>query len=273
VSPHKSPAFSLYAKDFVTGTSTMSLQEVGAYIRLLCYQWDSGSVPNDAKERSRIIGCSRSQERELWNRVGKKFLLANDVFLNERLEEERYKQAERSQKLSANGKLGGRPAKAKGKQLLSSSFPETKAEKSLSSSSSFSSSNDSSKNDESTTTERVRVEPLILSPLQFARLQETHAFVGSKLRVPKALHAELVAKSGANAHVELTSWYERLNEELELAGKGTGDVFAWLRPRHQAFAVEKGWIDAAPRPSAPQPAFRGVAAILAEAEAKKAGAR
>lgn len=114
-----------------------------------------------------------------------------------------------------------------------------------------------------------RVGGLILSPVQFARLQETHAFIGSVLRVPNVLHLELRSKSGADAEAKLQAWYERLNEELELSGKGTGDVFVWLRPRHQAYAVEQGWIDPAPKADAPKPKYRGVAEILAEREAAK----
>jgi hypothetical protein len=88
---------------------------------------------------------------------------------------------------------------------------------------------------------------LIVGGAEFARLQQTHAFVGSVLRVPNVLHAELCLKSGANAEVKLQAWYLTLNDALEESGKGTGDVFEWLRPRHQAHAVNQGWIDAAPK--------------------------
>lgn len=85
---------------------------------------------------------------------------------------------------------------------------------------------------------------LILSPREYARLQESHAYVGQVLRVPKVLHSELQAKSGVNADQALLAWYGDLDLELERTGKGTGDVFKWLRPRHQAFAESQGWIDA-----------------------------
>lgn len=127
---------------------------------------------------------------------------------------------------------------------------------------------------ENRTTTKNGAPRLIVGGAHYARLLETHAFVGSVLRVPKVLHAELLGKSGgAHREPDLESWYLALNEELETKGEGTGDVFAWLRPRHQAFAVSKGWIAAAPRPAAPQAAYRGIAAIMADAEAKKAGAK
>jgi uncharacterized protein YdaU (DUF1376 family) len=53
----KAPAFQFYPSDFLMGTMMMSAEEVGAYIRLLCYQWDKGSVPNDDAALARIGGC------------------------------------------------------------------------------------------------------------------------------------------------------------------------------------------------------------------------
>lgn len=114
---------------------------------------------------------------------------------------------------------------------------------------------------------------LILSSREYLRLQETHAFIGSVLRVPNVLHAELRAKSGVNGDQKLQDWYLQLNEELELSGKGTGDVFQWLRPRHQAYAVAQGWIDPAPKPQAPAPKPFSVADALAREAARKAGPR
>lgn len=164
MAPQKSPAFSFYPKDFATGTATMSLQEVGAYIRLLSHQWESGSVPSDPGERARILGCAKAQERDLWKKVGKKFTLHNDVYINERLEEERAKQAERRRRLSDNGKLGGRPPKTNDNQDGSNSFPVAKATEKQNerlSSSSSSSTPDSSKNDESGGVKPARPQSLI----------------------------------------------------------------------------------------------------------------
>jgi uncharacterized protein YdaU (DUF1376 family) len=127
----KSPAFSFYAKDFLSGTAKMSLQEVGAYIRLLAYAWDDGSIPADADERARLIVCAKAQERELWKKVGKKFVLRGDVYVNERLEAERVKQIERRRRLSDNGSKGGRPPKANEKLNETNSFPAAKANENL----------------------------------------------------------------------------------------------------------------------------------------------
>ncbi len=101
------PAFSFYPNDFTSGTRTMSLAECGAYVRLLCHQWDTGSVPDDPIERSRILGCSQREADKIWSRVSPKFEQGEDGhWRNLRLEGERDKQAERRAALSVNGHLG-----------------------------------------------------------------------------------------------------------------------------------------------------------------------
>lgn len=110
---------------------------------------------------------------------------------------------------------------------------------------------------------------LIIGGAEYARLLEFNAFVGSVLKVPKKLHAELVGKSGANAEEKLQRWYLDLNDRLEETGTGTGDVFEFLRPRHQAHALAHGWIEAAPKPhTAEKKPFSVVDAL-----ARKAGAQ
>ena len=92
----QSPAFQFYADDFVGGTVDLSPSDVGAYIRLLCYQWGRGAIPTDRKAINRIAGCPVSPE------VLAKF--PNGV--NERLEKVRVEQAEYRQNRSESGKKG-----------------------------------------------------------------------------------------------------------------------------------------------------------------------
>ena len=49
----KSPAFQFYSSDFMTGTTFMSNEEVGAYIRLLCMQHQKGHL----KEKEMLQIC------------------------------------------------------------------------------------------------------------------------------------------------------------------------------------------------------------------------
>ena len=50
----KSPAFQLYADDFLAGTADMTQEEVGAYILLLCHQWNKGVITLDIGRLSLI---------------------------------------------------------------------------------------------------------------------------------------------------------------------------------------------------------------------------
>lgn len=52
----KAPAFQLYVDDFLAGTSEMTSEEVGGYIRLLCHQWTKGGIPDDEDRAGRMAG-------------------------------------------------------------------------------------------------------------------------------------------------------------------------------------------------------------------------
>ena len=88
----KSPAFSFYASNFIAGTLTYSLRERGAYITLLAWQWDHGSIPDEAKARCRVLGCTPREERLVWNTLQDQFVIEEGVLKNHRLECEREKQ-------------------------------------------------------------------------------------------------------------------------------------------------------------------------------------
>lgn len=104
MSDTKSPAFRLYAADFIMGTAAMNCTQVGAYTRLLCYQWDHGSVPSQAKEAAKLSGCSTGIAGAL---LKAKFPFSEDgKRRNKRLERERAKQVEFSRVQSEKGRKG-----------------------------------------------------------------------------------------------------------------------------------------------------------------------
>jgi hypothetical protein len=56
-----------------------------------------------------------------------------------------------------------------------------------------------------------------LSPMEHARLMQTHAFVGERLRIPIQLHTQLVAQLGGNpsdADKKLSAWYLELQNSM-----------------------------------------------------------
>ena len=91
------PAFQFYADDFLGGTIDLTTEEVGAYIRLLCFQWNRGSVPVQADKLKLIAGCDVTEAVKLKFPHGK----------NERLEQERQKQADYREKQRQKGILSG----------------------------------------------------------------------------------------------------------------------------------------------------------------------
>jgi uncharacterized protein YdaU (DUF1376 family) len=85
----KSPAFQFYAADFLIGVMGMSDEEVGVYIKMLAFQWERGSLPNDRKTIKKLIN-SKKVPSEM---VLSKFITDDAGFLlNPRLEKERAKQ-------------------------------------------------------------------------------------------------------------------------------------------------------------------------------------
>ena len=99
------PSFDFFPGDFMAGTLGMELAEVGAYIRLLCYQWEHETLPNDERTLARIAGAFPDEFSKIWPNVKTKFISTNgeadSSLYNERLEAERQKKQEISEKRAA----------------------------------------------------------------------------------------------------------------------------------------------------------------------------
>jgi len=103
-SKRKAPAFQFYADDFLAGTSDMSAEEVGGYIRLLCHQWTKGGIPNDQDRAGRMATLLGSPSLGY---VLAKFSLCDDGMLrNERLEQVRAEQEAYKLRQSSSGRNG-----------------------------------------------------------------------------------------------------------------------------------------------------------------------
>jgi uncharacterized protein YdaU (DUF1376 family) len=96
----KAPAFQFYADDFLAGTITMTNEERGAYIALLCLQWSKGSLTENDFQRV-CIGMPPHSQRICQD----KFQIdADGNFRNKRLEAEREKQDQYRKKQTDNAK-------------------------------------------------------------------------------------------------------------------------------------------------------------------------
>lgn len=95
----KPPAFQFYADDFLAGTFSMTNDERGLYITLLCIQWGSGFISDDDFNR-----LGNAMALPSLSRVKAKFDRdpVEGVYRNSRLEGERRKQADYRRKQSEN---------------------------------------------------------------------------------------------------------------------------------------------------------------------------
>jgi uncharacterized protein YdaU (DUF1376 family) len=105
---HKAPAYQYYPDNFEQGTAAFTLAEVGAYQRLLNYQWSNGSIPGDSiKALSLILRCTPSVAKSVWNTVSAKFVRDDHgEWRNARMERERSKQLENRDRAASHGKAG-----------------------------------------------------------------------------------------------------------------------------------------------------------------------
>lgn len=98
----KTPSFPFYPSDFLGGTSYMTSEEVGGYIRLLCYQWDKGFIPSDIKKLKIITGCQRNAIAVILDKFEP---TNNGNSLNKKLEIVRNKKIEYSEQQKALAEL------------------------------------------------------------------------------------------------------------------------------------------------------------------------
>lgn len=93
----KAPAFMLYAADFIADENVMAMsnEEVGCYIKLICYCWREGSIPSDIKILSKLCQEDIRKMEAIWTNIQKCFFRQEDGRFNHaRLSAERAKQAE-----------------------------------------------------------------------------------------------------------------------------------------------------------------------------------
>lgn len=83
----KPPAYQHYAKDWLADTAHLSLEEQGAYQRLLDHQWLEGPLELDTTDLQRRLGVSAPRFRRLWARLARFFpALPDGRVANGRLE-------------------------------------------------------------------------------------------------------------------------------------------------------------------------------------------
>ena len=111
----KLKAWYLFTNDFIAGTQHLTNEQIGIYIRLLCYNWNKGcsGIPSDNITYYRIASCHTHNEKVACDAVIKEFfvLLDNNIYQNERQLQEYLFISNRMVASRKNGRLGGRPKK------------------------------------------------------------------------------------------------------------------------------------------------------------------
>ena len=107
----KRPAFQWYPKDYLTDENVvvMTLEEEGAYRRLIDYCWLHGSLPNDTERMAPLCKTDGTRMAQLWPAIEPCFQQMNgdaNRLVHPRLEKERKKQDEYREKKSRAGKAG-----------------------------------------------------------------------------------------------------------------------------------------------------------------------
>jgi uncharacterized protein YdaU (DUF1376 family) len=110
----KLKAWYLFTDDFIAGTQHLSNEQIGIYIRLLCWNWNKkcSGLPSNNMTIYRIANCITDDERQSCNVIIKEFFIyIDDHYQNERQLQEYLYITRRVEASKLNGKLGGRPAK------------------------------------------------------------------------------------------------------------------------------------------------------------------
>lgn len=92
--------FKFYPADFLIGSAYLTNEEVGIYIKMLCYQWDKGIIPTDRNLLNRMFNGI------VTDAILDKFTKTESGLLNQRLADERVKAIDKIEKLKANGLKG-----------------------------------------------------------------------------------------------------------------------------------------------------------------------
>jgi len=110
----KLKAWYLFTEDFIAGTQHLTNEQIGIYIRLLCWNWNKRcmGILNNENTYYRIGNCITDSEKESCKQVlDQFFILIGHHYQNERQLQEYLFITKRIDASKKNGKLGGRPKK------------------------------------------------------------------------------------------------------------------------------------------------------------------
>jgi uncharacterized protein YdaU (DUF1376 family) len=242
MAPESRPAMPWYVKDWLSSEdrARMTYEARGVYRDLLDYAWLHRGIPADKSTLANWLGITPRKLALLWGMMAHCWQEVDGRLVNRKQEDVRTDLNTFREGKQAAGRKGGkaraeRLAESKQTGSTATSTDVTNVKPAFASASASAIPSTPPKNG------GVRPTPLTMSPLRFAKLQETHAFVGSRLRVPNVLHDECRnGLGGENPEARLQAWYAELDAELERSQEPIPDVFAWLRPKFKTWAMQAG---------------------------------
>lgn len=114
------PYMQFYPADYLADTMHLSLEEHGAYLKLLMCMWRAdGWLPDDDKKICMMLGVTPKKWASIREGISSFFIYENGKFSQKRLLAELRATRKKSENLSNNGKRGGRP-----KQLENNNSPK-----------------------------------------------------------------------------------------------------------------------------------------------------
>ena len=100
---NRDPAFLFYSSDFITGTLELTNEEVGQYIKMMCYQHQKGHLSVELINRLIPNISDFVLQKFVQDKQGN--------YYSKRLDEEIEKRSKHKEKQQVNGSKGGRPKK------------------------------------------------------------------------------------------------------------------------------------------------------------------
>lgn len=113
---NKRPAFQFYPQDFLSDPNVMALtnEQVGIYIKLICFCWMQGSIPSDIQRLAKMCNMNNLPDEERCQHIEKllepiilcfrKSSISDSQLIHPRLEKEIQKQDDYREKCSEGGK-------------------------------------------------------------------------------------------------------------------------------------------------------------------------
>lgn len=121
MSKGKSPAFQCYPAELLNDEAVklMSNREFGSYWKLICHNWTEGSIPEEMDKLALIVNEDVRDFETMWPKMAQKFRKKGTRLTNSRVEKERKKQKNFSNKMSESAlKLWNGKNQAKSKNLI-----------------------------------------------------------------------------------------------------------------------------------------------------------